>query len=90
MNFEYDQSKSKANLEKHGIDFEEGQQLWNDRGYVQFLIRCRGEERHGVLARYGGSTWLAVITYRGSRTRIISIRRATAKEVSIYDKANNR
>ncbi len=30
MNFEFDTSKSKANLEKHGIDFLEAQQLWED------------------------------------------------------------
>ncbi len=31
MNFEFDTSKSKANLEKHGIDFVEAQQLWEDK-----------------------------------------------------------
>ena len=28
MQFEYDWSKSESNLEKHGIDFEEAQELW--------------------------------------------------------------
>ena len=28
MLFEYDPTKSNANLEKHGIDFEEAQDLW--------------------------------------------------------------
>jgi uncharacterized protein len=30
MHFEYDPAKSEANAEKHGIDFEEAQTLWDD------------------------------------------------------------
>lgn len=30
MHFEYDQQKSASNKEKHGIDFEEAQALWDD------------------------------------------------------------
>jgi uncharacterized DUF497 family protein len=28
--FEFDKGKSKANLEKHGIDFVQAQALWED------------------------------------------------------------
>jgi uncharacterized DUF497 family protein len=28
--FEYNLDKSRANLQKHGIDFEQAQELWND------------------------------------------------------------
>lgn len=28
--FEYDEQKSRSNLDKHGIDFEAAQALWND------------------------------------------------------------
>jgi hypothetical protein len=31
MDFEYDPNKSEANKAKHGIDFEEAQELWNDQ-----------------------------------------------------------
>jgi uncharacterized DUF497 family protein len=30
MRFEFDAAKSKANLAKHGIDFEMAQDLWRD------------------------------------------------------------
>lgn len=30
MIFEYDPSKSQSNKEKHGIDFDEAQVLWQD------------------------------------------------------------
>ena len=31
MQFEYDPNKSKSNKEKHGIDFDEAQELWNGK-----------------------------------------------------------
>ena len=30
MDFEFDPAKSKANMQKHGIDFEQAQALWRD------------------------------------------------------------
>lgn len=30
IEFEYDPNKSAANLEKHGIDFEQAQELWKN------------------------------------------------------------
>jgi uncharacterized DUF497 family protein len=33
MDFEFDLKKSASNRKKHGIDFEEAQELWIDRTY---------------------------------------------------------
>ena len=41
---EYDESKSRSNEEKHGIDFKEAQRLW-DGVYVKLNARKRGERR---------------------------------------------
>ena len=30
MDFEFDKNKSAANKQKHGIDFNEAKQLWDD------------------------------------------------------------
>ena len=38
-NFEFDIEKSSRNLEKHGIDFEMAQQLWDDVDYVEISAR---------------------------------------------------
>jgi uncharacterized DUF497 family protein len=35
MGFEYDPDKSAANKRKHGIDFEEAQELWADSTLVE-------------------------------------------------------
>lgn len=89
MQFEYDPVKSEANLDKHGIDFDEAQALWDDSELMEFPLEFKGEDRFGVMARHGGSVWVAVFTMCGESIRIISVRRATAKEVSFYDRARN-
>ena len=33
MEFEYDPAKSRANAQKHGIDFEQAKALWNVLGH---------------------------------------------------------
>lgn len=35
MNFEYDENKSQSNLAKHGIDFVQAQELWNDHDLLE-------------------------------------------------------
>lgn len=84
MEFEYDPSKSQSNKEKHGIDFDEAQALWEDEDRLQFPARSDTEERHALLAKWGDRIWAAFFTMRGAVTRIISVRRAREKEESKY------
>ena len=88
MGFVYDPSKSAANLEKHGIDFEEVQDLWLG-DTVAFRAITRGEPRFKVIGRLMGEYWAAIYTVRGDDIRIISARRATASERSEYDRQIN-
>ncbi len=85
MEFEFDQNKSAANKTKHGIDFVEAQALWSNEKRVEILARTTEEPRRVVIGRIRGAYWSAVITYRGERTRIISVRRSREKEVQIYE-----
>ena len=87
--FEYDPRKSELNLEKHGIDFEEAQALWDDSHMLEIPAEYSGEPRFAVLSRYAGEVWMAYITYRGSKVRIISVRRATKREAALYGKENS-
>ncbi|WP_172136299.1 BrnT family toxin [Adlercreutzia sp. ZJ473] len=89
MAFEYDPNKSAANKEKHGIDFEEAQGLWDDEWRMATAVQYRGERRELLIAHYAGSCWTAIYTMRGERIRIISVRRATQKEVAYYDRKRN-
>jgi uncharacterized DUF497 family protein len=83
--FEFDDSKSRANLEKHGIDFVQAQALWSDPDLIEIPAVTVDEPRLLVIGRIAGKHWSAVITYRSENIRIISVRRARVEEVAIYE-----
>lgn len=83
--FQYYPEKSQSNLEKHGIDFEQAQVLWDDPNLVRILARSDDEPRTMVIARLEDQIWSAIVTQRGDEIRIISVRRSRAKEVEIYE-----
>lgn len=85
MEFEYDETKSKGNREKHGIDFEQAQALWDDPDLLEIPARTEDESRYMVIGRIDGKYWSGVITYRTGRVRIISVRRSRKEEVTIYE-----
>lgn len=85
MDFEFDASKSAANKAKHGIDFTEAQVLWLDEMRIEIPARTADEPRFLVIGVIAGRHWSAVITYRGDRVRIISVRRSRPEEIAIYE-----
>lgn len=85
MEFEFDSAKSAANLEKHGIDFTQAQQLWQDVSRVEVPARTVDEPRWLVIGRIDGKHWSVVVTYRRGRARIISARRSRKEEVALYE-----
>lgn len=85
MEFEFDPNKSEANRRKHGIDFVEAQALWDDPDRVEVPARTTDEPRSLVVARMASRYWSAVVTPRGGKIRIISVRRARPEEVAIYE-----
>lgn len=85
MDFEFDPVKSDLNRMKHGIDFIEAQDLWQDSLLLEIPARTTDEPRYLVIGRMRQSHWSAVITYRQGRTRIISVRRSRKEEVEIYE-----
>jgi uncharacterized DUF497 family protein len=85
MRFEYDQDKSAANLAKHGIDFEQAQVLWEDPELLEIPGKTTDEPRYLVIGRIGRKHWSAVVTYRDSNFRLISVRRSRKEEVNLYE-----
>lgn len=83
--FEFDERKSRANLDKHGIDFVDAQALWNDPLMIEVPARTTDEIRSLVIGMIAGKHWSAVITPRGDRIRIISVRRSRKEEIAIYE-----
>ncbi len=83
--FQYDPEKSLSNLEKHGINFEQAQVLWEDQNLIRILAHSDDEPRTIVIGRLKGQIWSAIVTDRDDEIRIISVRRSRAKEVVIYE-----
>jgi len=85
MEFEFDSAKSSTNNEKHGIDFEEIQALWEDERLLEVPAKTIDELRYVVIGKLNGKFWSVVITYRGDRIRLISARRSRDKEIALYE-----
>jgi len=85
ITFEYDAAKSEVNLAKHGIDFVDAQELWNDPDLLEIPARTEDEPRFLVIGRITEKHWSAVITYRGTSIRIISVRHSRTEEVALYE-----
>ena len=85
MHFEFDEEKSKSNQTKHGIDFVSAQTLWNDTDLVVIPAKTKDEIRLLVVGKIANKHWSCVITTRGQKIRIISVRRSRRQEVAIYE-----
>lgn len=85
MEFEFDPQKSAANKRKHGIDFVEGQALWDDPERLELPAKTVGEQRYMLIGKIQSRHWAAVFAIRGEKTRIMSVRRARTKETNAYE-----
>jgi uncharacterized DUF497 family protein len=85
MEFEYDPKKSDRNKKKHGIDFYEAQELWNDPDFIEIPVITSDEPRFLVIGKILEKHWSGIITYRTEKIRIISIRRSRKEEVDLYE-----
>ncbi len=85
MEFEFDEHKRLSNRSKHGIDFVDAQALWSDDRILEIQARVDDEPRFLIVGRIAGVHWSAIITYRGSRIRLISVRRSRPEEVALYE-----
>lgn len=85
--FEWDETKSEANLRTRGFDFAcaslifEGPTLERGDDRADY-----GEERIQAIGKVGEDTLFVVYTWRGSVRRIISARLADRRECNAYEK----
>jgi len=89
LHFEWDERKAAANARKHGVTFEEAKSVFVDERakLIDDPDHSEDEERF-VLLGFSSSLRMLVVChcYRsdGSVVRIISARKATAKESRFY------
>ena len=91
MIFEWDENKALANIKKHGVSFEEARAVFYDDYAVLFDDPDHSETEERFLIIGMSSTkgvCLVSHCYRSEdeRIRIISARKATRTERSIYEK----
>ena len=82
---EWDETKSRENLERHGLDFGDARTVFAGT-CVTFEDRRRdyGEPRFITLGRLQGRTVVIAHTPRGERTRVISMKKANSREARRY------
>jgi len=85
MEFEFDPQKSESNKQKHGIDFYEAQELWDDPDFIEVPVKAGDEMRLLVVGKISGKHWSGVFTYRSEKIGNISVRRSRKEEVEIYE-----
>ena len=88
IEFEWDQSKAKSNLKKHGVSFEEAQSVFYDDLAIQFFGESAADEDRFILLGTSNLTRVLVVVHcernDGGVLRIISARKATKTEKQFY------
>jgi hypothetical protein len=86
--FEWSATKAKANVQKHGVSFDEAATVFLDPLALTFPdpSYSRGEERE-ISIGYSTRHRVVFVSHcqRGDRIRIISARRATRRERRQYE-----
>jgi hypothetical protein len=86
MNYEWDPNKAKSNYKKHGIRFADAVGVFEDENAITIEDDHQKEDRFITIGRDFLSRILVVVyTFRDIVIRIISARRATARERKMYE-----
>ncbi len=90
MNFEWDEGKAGANLEKHGVSFKEAKTVFDDPLYVDFHDPDHSSDEHRYIIigeSAQGRLLLVSYTERGDAIRLISSREITPTERNVYEES---
>ena len=82
---EWDEGKAEANLRKHGVDFVDAARVLLDELAITVRDTAVVEPRIVTIGMDVRQRILVVVsTWRGTRVRLISARRATRRERRLY------
>lgn len=90
MVFEWDDEKARANIKKHGIDFETAARVFADENRLEIYDEEHSEyeDRYITIGLIGNVACACVVmvvyTERGEAIRLISARKATSQERRMY------
>lgn len=88
IEFEWDEDKAAANLEKHGVTFEEAAEAFFDPFHQTGDATVDEEPREFIIGyTFDWHLLLVISVERSIRTRIISARPVTRQERKLYEQA---
>ena len=87
--FEYDPQKSEKNKARHGIDFEQAQELWKIPHVLLPTRPVYGEKRSIIVGKLAAQIYIAIFTHRASAIRLISCHRADERWVREYERGSH-
>lgn len=86
MKVTFDPTKNQANFEKHGIFLNAADDFcWGSAFYQEDTRKDYGEKRYYVLGFLNNRLHAAIFTPRPDGIRMISLRKANAKEIRCYE-----
>jgi len=87
VRFQFDPAKAASNLKKHGVSFADAEGVFYDPLAIHLADPDYTDEERFAAVGMGsaGKILTVVYTLRGNEIRIISVRRATRKEVKDYE-----
>lgn len=88
LTFEWDEVKARENIRKHKVSFDEGKTIFNDPFLLTFpdVDSSASEDRYVNIGLSAGDRVLVLIhTERQGKIRIISCRKAKARERRYYE-----
>ena len=90
MRYEWDEKKNNENVRKHGLDFADAWQVFQNLLFVKPDVRDDYDEDRwiGIGMMFNGIVVVLVFTERKQETiGVISLRKATKNERTRYEKA---
>jgi uncharacterized DUF497 family protein len=89
MNYEWHPNKARSNYKKHGVRFSDAVGVFEDEKAITIPDEHEREDRFITIGRDFLSRVLVVVyTFRNVVIRIISARKATAREITMYEEQN--
>jgi uncharacterized DUF497 family protein len=84
--FQWDSAKAASNLQKHGVPFEYAARVFLDQRRQDGVDRRHtyGEERRITIGSIEGGVYVVAYTRRRAAIRLISARKANAREIQKY------
>lgn len=87
--FEWDAGNSCKSLQKHGVNYLEAEDAFNDEASIELgkqILPEVSEDRFGIIARSSnGKIPFISFTIRNEKVRVISVRGVNHKERELYE-----